>query len=391
MLFLLVWAAQAAAQEAKSILTILAEDGRFTTLLATIELTETEQAFSEGSWTLFAPTDAAFAELGLNADNIAEQLSLGETVDLLLYQAMTKAANSDEAKQMLGDVTMANGWLAGLKWYEGSLWVNDVAKVTEPDILANNGVIQVVDQVITPPWPRSADTSEIGLMAAIEEAKLLMAEETVTEEGEESEITVEEASSEEEPMAEQVTEGAEESEMAEEEPSEEELTEASAAAVSIPAGSVLDVMVKDGRFTTYLEAVGDLDLVMPYTEGEWTIFAPTDAAFAAVGLDASNISSEFGVAELADLLLYHALDEEISADKAKTMLGDITMRNGQIAGIKFFEGDLWLNDNARVVDADIVATNGIIHALGDIIERPWPRVEAVTLEATTTLQAGDTP
>jgi uncharacterized surface protein with fasciclin (FAS1) repeats len=192
-------------------------------------------------------------------------------------------------------------------------------------------------------------------------------------------------------MAEQVTEGAEESEMAEEEPSEEELTEASAAAVSIPAGSVLDVMVKDGRFTTYLEAVGDLDLVMPYTEGEWTIFAPTDAAFAAVGLDASNISSEFGVAELADLLLYHALDEEISADKAKTMLGDITMRNGQIAGIKFFEGDLWLNDNARVVDADIVATNGIIHALGDIIERPWPRVEAVTLEATTTLQAGDTP
>jgi uncharacterized surface protein with fasciclin (FAS1) repeats len=148
-------------------------------------------------------------------------------------------------------------------------------------------------------------------------------------------------------------------------------------------------MVKDGRFSTYLQAVGDLDLVEPYTQGEWTLFAPTDDAFAAEGLDASNISSEFSIGELADLLLYHALAEEVSVDKAKTMLGDVTMRNGQIAGLKFFDGTIWLNDNARVIDADLRASNGLVHALDAIIARPWPRVEPPPesdLE-----QSGDTP
>ncbi len=56
-------------------------------------------------------------------------------------------------------------------------WVNDVVQVTEPDIVASNGLIHAVDQVNTPPWPRNAAEPDIDLMAAIAEAKLLMAEE----------------------------------------------------------------------------------------------------------------------------------------------------------------------------------------------------------------------
>jgi uncharacterized surface protein with fasciclin (FAS1) repeats len=320
------------AQTEKTILTILAEDGRFTTLLAAIETTETEQAFSEGNWTLFAPTDEAFAQLGLDAENIGSKLGLGQTADLLLYQAMTEELKSDQAYKSLGDITMANGWLAGLKWYDDTIWVNDDAKVVEPDIFASNGVIHVVDHVITPPWPRDSEETEAALMASIEEAQLLKTEEAAAE-----------------------TDAAPETDAAAEETAADEMDEASVKdAVTIPADSLLGVMVADGRFTTYLAAVEALELILPYTEGEWTLFAPTDDAFAQLGLDASNIAAEYTIGELADLLLYHALDEEISLAEAKTMLGDITMRNGQLAGLKFFDDALWVNDNARVITPNIL-------------------------------------
>lgn len=341
-----------AAQGEKTVIDILADDGRFTTLLAAIERTETQEAFSEGHWTLFAPTDDAFARLGLSAETLDTRLTLQETADLLLYQAMTKEVTEDDAMQMLGDVTMANGWAAGLKWYDGTLWVNDEARVSEADQLAANGVVHVVDAVITPPWPRTAEESEVGFMAAVQEARLLQADEEAetSAEIEDTEAVQDEAS----PAV-----------------SEADVEES----FTIPQGSLLDVMAQDGRFKTYLEAVGFLDLVEPYSEGTWTIFAPTDEAFAAAGLDAENITSETSIGELADLLLYHAVDEEVTLDKAKTMLGDVIMRNGQLAGLKWFDGALWVNDHARVVDADIRASNGVIHALDRVIERPWPLVE----------------
>jgi hypothetical protein len=56
---------------------------------------------------------------------------------------------------MVGDITMSNGNLAGLKEYAGDLFVNDDSKVIEPDIFTSNGVIHVVDSLIIPPWPRA--------------------------------------------------------------------------------------------------------------------------------------------------------------------------------------------------------------------------------------------
>jgi uncharacterized surface protein with fasciclin (FAS1) repeats len=49
---------------------------------------------------------------------------------------------------------MANGELAGLKYFDGSLYVNDDAKVIIENIVADNGTIHVVDNVILGPWPR---------------------------------------------------------------------------------------------------------------------------------------------------------------------------------------------------------------------------------------------
>ncbi len=365
----------ATADEEKTIVTILAEDGRFTTLLQAIEITETEQAFSEGNWTLFAPTDAAFDKLGLDADNIGSSMGIQELADLVLYQAMTTKATTDEAKKMLGDVTMANDWIAGLKWFDETLWVNDDSKAIERDIHASNGVIHVIDTVITPPWPRSDVDEDAALMSALKEAQGKKAEAEAKAAAEKAAEADKAEETEEASSSAAETGGGEEAMM------EEAASTTPAEPVVVPANSLLGVAQKDGRFTTLLAAVVALDLTEPFTEGNWTFFAPTDDAFAQLGVNASNVAEEFSVGELADLLLYHALDEAITADKAKTMLGDITMANGRLAGLKYYEGDLYVNDFAKVITEDIVADNGVIHVVNSVIQPPWPRVE--TAEPTT--------
>jgi transforming growth factor-beta-induced protein len=297
----------AMAREQRNIAEIAIEDGRFDTLVAAVVAADLAGALSGGEWTVFAPTDAAFAKLGLNADNIASSFTKAELTDILLYHVLTSEVTSAKAKTMLGDITMANGQKAGLKFFANSLWVNDDSKVIIADVTASNGVIHAVDTVILPPWPRGSEDAAPSRPAA-------------------------------------------------------------------PSGNtIVDIAINDGRFTTLVAAVVAADLAGALSGGQWTVFAPTDAAFAKLGLNADNIASAFTKAELTDILLYHVLTSEVHSDKAKTMLGDITMANGQKAGLKFFNGSLWVNDDSRVIIADVNASNGVIHAVDTVILGPWPR------------------
>lgn len=106
---------------------------------------------------MFAPTDDAFSKLGLNADNIAHAFSKEALTDILLRHAVGAAATSSVALTLLGDLAMANRKVAGLKFFDGSIYVNDDSKVIIPDIVASNGVIHVVDTVILGPWTRAAE------------------------------------------------------------------------------------------------------------------------------------------------------------------------------------------------------------------------------------------
>jgi uncharacterized surface protein with fasciclin (FAS1) repeats len=139
------------------IVDIAAADSRFETLVAAVTYAGLGDALSAGEWTVFAPTDAAFAKLDLNAGNIASTFSKEELADVLLYHVLDEGVSSADAKAMVGDITMANGRLAGLKVYNGDLYLNDDSKVVSPSILASNGYIHVVDTVILPPWPRDLD------------------------------------------------------------------------------------------------------------------------------------------------------------------------------------------------------------------------------------------
>jgi uncharacterized surface protein with fasciclin (FAS1) repeats len=293
----------------QTIVEIAVEDGRFTTLVAAVVATDLADTLSGGEWTVFAPTDDAFAKLGLDASNVATAFSKEELTDILLYHALSGEVTSSKAKSLVGDITMANDQKAGLKYFDGSLYVNDDAKVIIPDINASNGVVHVVDTVILGPWPRvDEDVPAVG--------------------------------------------GA---------------TEAAV------GNSIVDIAVNDGRFETLVAAVVYADLAGTLSGGEWTVFAPTDDAFAKLDLNASNITSAFSKAELTDILLYHVLSGEVHSDKALTLLGDVTMANNQIAGLKTFDDSLFVNDDSKVIIADINADNGVIHVVDTVILGPWPR------------------
>ena len=137
--------------------------------------------------------------------------------------------------------------------------------------------------------------------------------------------------------------------------------------------SIVEIAVNDGRFDTLVAAVVATDLAEPLSSGEWTVFAPTDDAFAKLGLDANNVASAFSKEDLTDILLYHALPASVSSAEAKANQGDITMANGQLAGLKYFDGSLWVNDDSRVIIENVIADNGTIHVVDNVILQPWPR------------------
>ena len=298
-----------AADGDKTIVEIASGDDRFETLVAAVVATDLVDTLSSGEWTVFAPTDDAFAKLGLNADNIASSFSKADLTDILLYHVIDGEVSSEKALTLLGDVTMVNGATAGLKYFDGNLYVNDDAKVIIPDIDASNGIIHAVDTVILGPWPKEAAPASSG----------------------------------------------------------------SSSSSASSTGTIVDIAVNDGRFDTLVAAVTAAGLADTLSGGEWTVFAPTDDAFAKLGLNADNIATTFSEVELTRILLYHVLEGEVFSDKALTLLGDVTMANGELAGLKYFDGNLYVNDDAKVIIADINASNGVIHAVDTVILGPWPK------------------
>ena len=288
-----------------SIVDIAVADGRFDTLVAAVQAAGLVETLDGGEWTVFAPTDAAFAKLDLNEDNIASAFTKAELTDILLYHVLEGSVSSAEAKAAVGDIVMANGKLAGPKVYEGDIYLNDDSKVIIPNVNAANGVIHVVDTVILPPWPKEAEAAE--------------------------------------------------------------------PAMTTMDKTIVDIAVADGRFDTLVAAVQAAGLAEALTGGEWTVFAPTDDAFAKLDLNEDNIASAFSKAELQDILLYHVLEGSVSSAEAKAAVGDITMANGKLAGLKVYEGDLYLNDDSKVIIPNIVAENGVIHVVDTVILPPWPK------------------
>ncbi len=280
------------APEVLDIVDTAVADGRFTTLVAAVQAAELVDTLKgEGPFTVFAPTDDAFAAL---PEGTLESLLLPENkqtlTDILLYHVV---AGKVMAADVVGldSATTALGADVNIKVDMGNVYIND-AQVIITDIETSNGIIHVIDTVILPP----------------------------TEE-----------------------------------------------AVEAP-GNIVEIAVADERFSTLVAAVVAADLAETLSgEGPFTVFAPTNDAFAA--LPAGTLDSLLlpeNKQALTNILLYHVVSGNVLAADV-VGLDSATTALGQDFTISIRDGKVFLNDTIEVIITDIEAANGVIHVIDAVL------------------------
>lgn len=137
--------------------------------------------------------------------------------------------------------------------------------------------------------------------------------------------------------------------------------------VAIKAQDIVDTAVSSGQFTTLVAAVQAAGLVdVLKGEGPFTVFAPTDEAFAALPEGTvENLLKPENQEQLIAILTYHVVPGKImSADIAGKTAEVATVQGSNISvdatnGVKV--------DNATVVTADIETDNGVIHVIDQVV------------------------
>ncbi|GIS98559.1 MAG: hypothetical protein CM1200mP26_02720 [Acidimicrobiales bacterium] len=409
--------------------------GEFPTLIAAVQaagLVDTLK--SEGPFTVFAPTEAAFAAaleaLGLTA---AELLADVETLTAVLtYHVVPgRVMAGDLAGAMAMPVATVNGAEISVTEDGGSVIINE-ATVVAADIEASNGVIHVIDQVLLPPVDGPGDLVDVAvsagefptLIAAVQAAGLV---DTLKSEGpftvfapteaafaaalEALGLTAAELLADVETLTAVLTyhvvpgrvmagdlagamampvatvNGAEIS--VTEDGGSVIINEATVVAADIEAsngvihvidqvllppvdgpGDLVDVAVSAGEFPTLIAAVQAAGLVDTLkSEGPFTVFAPTEAAFAAaleaLGLTAAELLAD--VETLTAVLTYHVVPGRVMAgDLAGAMAMPVATVNGAEISVTEDGGSVIINE-ATVVAADIEASNGVIHVIDQVL------------------------
>ncbi|PSK99255.1 fasciclin domain-containing protein [Cecembia rubra] len=149
---------QAPVQEAPTIVDVAASTNDFSTLVAAVDAAGlVETLSSPGPFTVFAPTNDAFARF--LEDNNLEASALLQSpalADVLTYHVLASSVPSSSVTP--GRVNT----VAGVPFFvsqapNGNLWINGNAQIIQTDVSASNGIIHVLDYVITPPTQSIAE------------------------------------------------------------------------------------------------------------------------------------------------------------------------------------------------------------------------------------------
>lgn len=128
---------------------------------------------------------------------------------------------------------------------------------------------------------------------------------------------------------------------------------------------IVDTAVAAGKFNTLAKALGVAALVETLKgKGQFTVFAPDDAAFAKVPADALNALLA-DKAKLAKVLTYHVVSGEVLAKKVVKMKSAKTLEGSSVA-IKEADGKVMVG-NATVTATDIKCSNGVIHVIDTVL------------------------
>ena len=143
--------------------------------------------------------------------------------------------------------------------------------------------------------------------------------------------------------------------------------------------TVVDIAVGNEDFSTLVTALKAADLVGALnSEGPFTVFAPTNDAFAKI--DSKTLNSLLEVENkksLANILTYHVISGKIVASdvvaalKKGNGLVELTALNGQVISVIEKDGKIWLKDSnenySEITSTDIMGSNGVIHVIDSVV------------------------
>ena len=145
---------------------------------------------------------------------------------------------------------------------------------------------------------------------------------------------------------------------------------ASTAAQTQARADIVDTAVAAGQFKTLaaaLQAAGLVDTLKG--AGPFTVFAPTDAAFAALPAGTvENLLKPENREQLVAILTYHVVPGRVTAGEVAKLDKATTVQGGDVA-IRATGGTVSVG-NARVVQADVMASNGVIHVIDKVLMPP---------------------
>jgi uncharacterized surface protein with fasciclin (FAS1) repeats len=293
--------------------------GTFSTLLTALEVTGLDTVLSDekNKFTVFAPTDAAFSALGQKTINTL--LANPDTLKKILEQhVIASQVDSVTAMSLNGKsaTTVRGNDLAITINTETDTLLFGGVPVSTTDIMTTNGVIHVIDAVIT---------ADIALPESY--------------------------------------------------------------------GTIADVASEAGTFNTLLTVLNatGLDTLVADPTKTFTVFAPTDDAFAALGQETlTALLSD--TEKLKNILLYHLIaDSTVLQDAAVAVASSndqmVTMANDKKAALSYVDMMLFINASA-VTTANVNADNGVIHVINSVMMPPEVKGEATKTISQTAI---DTP
>ena len=145
---------------------------------------------------------------------------------------------------------------------------------------------------------------------------------------------------------------------------------------SAQSATIVGVAAGDKRFSTLVALVKQAGLVKTLNgKGPFTVFAPTNAAFAALKTSAPETYAAVTTdkALLTKVLTYHVLASRVpstAAVAAAKKTASIKTVQGEKIKLSLKSGKLYLNGSSRVIVADVKASNGLIHAINAVLVPP---------------------
>lgn len=145
------------------------------------------------------------------------------------------------------------------------------------------------------------------------------------------------------------------------------------------AGNIVEVAQGNPDFSTLVEAVTSAELADTLSSGDYTVFAPTNAAFEKVPqATRDELMSEAGQEDLSNILTYHVVEGETMAQALTAAIegaGEegytLTTVNGAELTAMMEDGNVVLRDaagnTATVTQTDIDASNGVIHVIDTVL------------------------